>query len=167
MVRHPFAVVASQLKHGGWKKTKSHFVIPNGLYYEHYKQHELFLNSLNTEIEILVATWCLTNQVPLSHLKNNINWITITYEELLLQPEITVERILKEWQMTSDISKINFKRQSFTSIAGSPTDTKKRLHYWEGSFNPEQIDSMTRVLKYFEVTLYDSNPEPLISFNNL
>src|SRR5690606_23136702 len=161
MVRHPFAVVASQLKHGGWKNVTSHFVIPNTPYNEYYKQHEDFLNNLNTEVEVLMATWCITNQIPLSHSKNNINWITITYEELLIQPEITVERILKEWHISYDISKINFKQQSFTTVAGSPESSIERLYYWKNSFTPEQIDSMTHVLNYFRVELYDSNPEPL------
>lgn len=164
MVRHPFAVVASQLKHGGWKNTSTHFEIPNLLYNNHYKDHDVFLNSLQTKVETLTATWCLTNQIPLGHPKNNKAWITITYEELLVYPEATIKRVLEQWQLPYDMSKINFKQQSSTTVAGSPETISERLQYWKKSFSQEEIDAMIRVLNYFEVKLYDRNPEPLYRF---
>lgn len=167
MIRHPFAVVASQLKQGGWEKTKEQFEIPDTPYNSHYIEHKDFLDSLKTKHEVLIATWCITNQIPLSHPKNNKAWITITYEELLIQPEITINRILKEWQISYDISKIDFKSQSSTTVSGSPELISERLHYWKESFSTAEIDSMIRILNYFGVVLYTIAPEPVINFNDL
>src|SRR5690606_13257283 len=73
LVRHPFAVVASQLKHGSWNHIHPKFTIPEAPYHSHYKEHEAFCKTLTTQAEILTSYWCLTNQIPLRHAKNNID----------------------------------------------------------------------------------------------
>src|SRR5690606_10960359 len=78
LVRHPCAVVASQLKHGGWKNVSPSFSIPQTKFASFYSEHAGFLKTLDTIEERLAATWCLCNIVPLSHPDNNKRWITVT-----------------------------------------------------------------------------------------
>lgn len=164
LIRHPFAVVSSQLKHGGWNHLYGGFNIPNAPYNEIYKQHETFLTSLKTKEEALTATWCITNLVPLTHIKNNIDWITINYESLLVNPEAVLNRILTGWAINYDLSNINFNKKSFTTRSGSPVSGKAQLEYWKENLTIKQIDRMESVLQYFEVEAYTRSPEPQIIY---
>lgn len=164
LIRHPFAVVSSQLKHGGWKLPFQGFGIPKTPFNQIYKQHKPFLTSLKTKEEALTATWCITNLVPLNHEKNNIDWITINYETLLLHPEAVLNRILSEWDIKYNLNNINFKRKSFTTRSGSPISGKEQLAYWKNNLTPKQIDRMEAVLQYFKIKAYTRNPEPQIVY---
>lgn len=164
LIRHPFAVVSSQLKHGGWKHPYKGFGIPKTPFNQIYNQHKPFLASLKTKEEALTATWCITNQVPLNHKKNNIDWITINYETLLLRPEAVLKRVLFEWDIEYNLNNINFKKKSFTTRSGSPISGKEQLAYWKNNLTPEQIDRMEAVLQYFNIKAYTRNPEPQIVY---
>lgn len=166
LVRHPFAVVNSQIQHGAWSASNSGFVIPETRFNDRYKKHELFLKTLKSREEILVATWCLSNIIPLAHENNNVKWITITYEEFVVNPEITMKRILDRWKINFDLTRINFKQDSFTSIVKGPKDEMKRLSKWQNNFTDGQLDSMKRVLYYFQINCYSGdNPMPMVRFN--
>lgn len=98
LVRHPCAVVASQLKQGGWHHVGKKFNIPfKKPFPEFYLEHENFLKNINSKVQVLAATWCLCNQVPLNHPSNNEKWITITYESLILEGEKQLNRIENRW----------------------------------------------------------------------
>lgn len=165
MIRHPFAVVSSQLKHGAWNYPVIKFNIPEIPYNQIYIKHEKYLKSLKTKEEMLTANWCITNQLPLNHLNNNINWLTINYEEILVNPHKSLQRILQEWKIQFDLDRIDFSKKSFTTKQGSPIQISKQLGYWKENLNNEQVDRMLKVLEYFNVKVYSKNLEPEIIFN--
>lgn len=166
LVRHPFAVAASQMKHGSWDKPFNGYIIPEGRYSEFYKNHTEFLLSLETKEETLVATWCLTNMVPLSHPENNRRWITVFYENLLMDPEKEIERIFSRWgmPMPEDIIKMvrfpsaTAKEKTFSRSAQS------QLYKWKSFFDREQIERMSGVLEYFNVAHYTGEVLPCMAF---
>ncbi|SKB60135.1 hypothetical protein SAMN05660776_2015 [Salegentibacter holothuriorum] len=165
LIRHPFAVVSSQLRHGAWEYSFNSFEIPQTPYNQHYLEHEAFLKTIKTKEEALVANWCLSNSIPLKHPENNRSWITINYEELVLKPEDSINRILKSWKCNYDVSSIDFRRNSATTKPDSPALVTERLANWEKYFNSSQLDRMGAVLDYFEVKNYSkSNPMPEKSF---
>lgn len=165
MVRHPFAVVSSQLKHGAWEYPFDKYIIPDTPYNDNYLEHQEFLNTLKTKEESLVVQWCLANQSTLSHKKNNIEWITLNYEEFIVNPKLSMERILQEWGLKYDLSKIDFEKNSSTTKKGSPQDIIKRISHWKNNFNNQQINKMLRVLDYFDVSCYSERFEPEIIYN--
>jgi len=55
LIRHPFAVAASQMKQGGWDAEFKGFEIPTGPYAEYIQKHESFLKQLKFKDESLVA----------------------------------------------------------------------------------------------------------------
>lgn len=166
MVRHPFAVVASQMKQGGWDYSFDSFDIPNGPYNHVYLEHEEFLSQIKTKEQALVATWCMCNQVPLNHKNNNKNWITLNYEEFLLRPKDSILRVFKEWNLNSaNIDDLNFSKPSKTTVKGSPISGRAQIENWMKSFSKIQIVEMERVLDYFGVEAYSSNPFPEIIYN--
>jgi len=167
LIRHPFAVVSSQLKHGAWNYDFTKYTIPDIPYNEVYKEHEEYLGSLKTHEEALTASWCIANKVPLSHTGNNTKWITLSYEELLLDPEKSVQRIFDRWNIDCDIKALNLTKRSVTTKAGSPISAKEQLGYWKKNLKDDQIGRMKAVLNYFEITAYNDSVEPLITYNDL
>lgn len=166
LIRHPFAVVASQLRFGAWDKTFGGFSIPKGRYNDLYTPHADFLQRIETKEEALVATWCLTNLVPLRHPKNNVDWITVNYETLLLQPERTLERIFGVWNMPLPSGALDQVRQASdtTRDATFQISLEAQLRKWQEQFSDDQIRRMTSVLDYFEVEFYDTGVKPLVTF---
>jgi hypothetical protein len=165
IVRHPCAVVASQIKQGGWEHVKPKFEIPKGPYKEFYLEHEDFISGIDTIEKRMTFVWALTNSVPLEHSGNNIRWVTITYEDLLLEPEHELNRIEKRWGVQfPDAVKNIIQKPSKTTVEGSPILAKKQLEFWKDSLTTRQIDDVFLVLDYFKVKLYSSSPLPLAAF---
>lgn len=154
MVRHPFAIASSQLRHGGWSHLSKTFEIPETPFNSHYKRHSHLLNSITTNEEILVAKWCLTNLHTLNHHNNDKKWITIYYEDFVLNPEQQVQKILDSWNLSYDTSLINFDKNSQTTHLDSPDLNIKKISSWQNKFNQYQIDKMGRILEYFNVHIY-------------
>jgi hypothetical protein len=165
LIRHPFAVVASQLKQGGWNFHYDGFKIPEIPFNMIYKKHESFLMQLETKEESLVAYWCMTNQEVLNHPKNNKAWITVQYEDLVLNGIQSWKRIFSEWGIEIDSENIVLDNKSKTTVKGSPISGKSQVEYWTTKFDSDQISRMTAVLEYFEVKVYNENPYPLIRFS--
>jgi hypothetical protein len=148
MIRNPFAVVASQLKHPGWKNADSHFEIPTGIYNEVYDIHAEFLKTLQTKEEVLTAEWALSNKVVLNHSRHNKDWIFITYEQTLINPKQTLIKILAEWNCSNlKLDKLDFNRKSRTSLSKKITPVNVQLEHWKSSFTSLQIQKMQDVLR--------------------
>ncbi len=162
LVRHPFAVVSSQLKHGAWDYDFKGFEIPETPFNANYLKHRAFLKTLKTKEEALVASWCLSNLESLNHRHNNVKWVTITYEDFVLNPEKEIQRITDRWNLSIDITSLNLRKDSVTTRADSPGEALKRIANWKTNFDSKQLAAMGRVLDYFEVSLYskeDSTPQ--------
>lgn len=162
LIRHPFAVVASQLKQGGWNYAFSGFEIPQGPFSEYYEPHIKFLLKLKSKEEALVASWCLANKLIISTPPQDRKWIQITYEEMLIDPQRTIDKILNGWDKPfTEAMRQKVGEKSSTTLEGSPIhDTKKQLENWRNSFTPRQIYKMQHVLDYFGIFLYSSQPLP-------
>ena len=164
-VRHPFAVVSSQIKHGAWGHTMVRFDVPDNRYNDLFTRHKSYLERLTTKEEVLTATWCIVNQYLLNHPKNNSSWLTFNYEEFVLNPQAAVERILRCWEVDYDVEKIDFERKSLTTKAGSPIKGRDQIAYWTKNLEKTQVSRMEKVLDYFEVTVYSRNVFPLVVYN--
>ncbi len=147
-------MVNSQLKHGAWNGTFSKFIIPNTPYNDIYQKHRSFLSTITTQEEALVAQWCLSNAVPLNHSENNTRWITINYEDLVMNPERNIKRVLSSWNLVFDLSLIDFQKNSVTTKGSSPASTLKRISSWKEQLSKSQLDKMARVLDYFQIEVY-------------
>lgn len=167
LIRHPFAVVSSQLSHGAWDYPFVNYHIPDTPYNDNYKRHSAFLKTIKTKEEALVAEWCLANSEPLSHKDNNKKWLTINYEEFVLNPEKTLIRILTSWEINYDLSLIDYKKNSSTTKDDSPDIIIDRLSSWQNKLNKNQLENMGNVLDYFEIDIYSKNnslPEKIFNY---
>ena len=156
IVRHPFSVVASQLKHGAWDHI-SQVRIPECRYNKLYTDHSAFISKIKTKEEALITTWCLTNSVPLRSRHNNKKWITVFYENLLREPKSEIDRIFNRWGIDLPPGIIEKARQPSRSDKNLELkeNAEMQLSKWKTYFNKDKILKMSAVLKYFNIEQYD------------
>ena len=168
LLRHPFALLSSQMKHSGWSNMpdKISFDIPNIPFNHIYNSHKEFLKTIKYKDELLLVNWCITNAIVLDNQRNNIDWITLNYEDLVLEPKNTMTRIINEWNVDFDykllIKQIN--KRSITGDSRSPLKGMNQVKYWESFLTQNQINRLRRVLDYFNVKSYTTDPLPRISY---
>lgn len=158
LVRHPFAVVASQLNYGSWDYEFDGFKIPNTPYNDIYLKHAGFLSKIETKEEALVATWCITNMIPLTNTRNNVDWLTIFYEDLIVDPEREMNRIFSRWNLSvpDTVYEMMRKASSTTKDATFELSIDEQLSKWKTVFSTEQLQKMQDVLNYFDVKVYSA-----------
>jgi hypothetical protein len=164
-VRHPFATVSSQLRHGAWDYEYESFNMPNCPYADFYHRHKDFLSTLKTKEEELVALWSLSNKVPLHDENNNDSWLTITYEDMILNPKKNIKRISKRWNVKfpkSAYEKVD--KKSHSERGEKVEDRKKLVEKWKNHLSKEKVKKMSRVINHFGIHEYDKNPIPRVKF---
>lgn len=154
LLRHPFAVAVSQMKQGGWDFKFDGIKIPTTPYNSYYLKHEKFLLSLSTKLESLVAYWCMGNTVMMQY---ESTLIRVYYEDLYLNPQQEVHRILDVWGIAYNLAEDELTQLSKTTVDFSQS---KQLSKWTSYLDQSQIRSMMRVLDYFEMDCYSANPLP-------
>ena len=164
MVRHPFAVAASQIKKGGWSYRFEGFSSPASPYdSDRFEKHREFLRSLTTKEEALVATWCLSNLIPLrASCEQREKWVSVYYEDIFLDPWTHLERIASFWQIPmSSFDEKTLLEPSNVSVDFT-SSKRDQLRKWMQFFDAHQMNSMQKVLDYFGVSEYSSeSPLPL------
>lgn len=159
MLRHPFSIAASRMKHSGWDHQFNWIKIFGERYKESYQEHESFLKSLTRPEEAYVAEWCISNSIPLTNPCKNTDWITIYYEDLVLQPIKVLKMLESSWDMNliqkNTYDKLN--NASPTTLDGSPLTGNEQLEQWKRFFSEKQTAKMHSILEYFKMDIYYSN----------
>jgi hypothetical protein len=166
LVRHPLAVVASQLRFGFARDGFHGFRIPDCPFNEHFMKHRDFLSGLRTAEEGLAAHWCLANQVTLSSSGNDRAWTTVYYEHLLLDPERELRRIFENWELPLPRHLLNRVRRPSAKTIDSRFLSKpeRQLDKWRQAFNDEQLERLVVVLEHFGFPGgYGLDPMPRVS----
>ena len=163
LVRNPFALIASQLKHGAWDYSFEKFQLPQSPFNEFFKTHLTFLSSLTSKEEQLTALWCMTNNVVLKHAENNSSWISFNYENLVLEPEKHFKQLFLAWgikpppQLWDSIN-----QPSSTTVGKKSIEAAALVSAWKKVLTLKQIEKIKEVLQYFEIDYYSEEVLPLI-----
>jgi len=167
VIRHPCAVVASQLKYKHWdyilKDVKAHFPEPGSRFQEIYHRYQDIIDTITKPEERMAAEWALHNSVPIKHPLNDIRWVTVSYEKLYKEPETEISRVFGRLNMEipgkilSDIRK-----PSITALEGSKSiiQSGQQLESWRKSLTPAQVKNILHIVKEFDMDFYDESPEP-------
>jgi hypothetical protein len=176
IIRHPCAVVASQLKSGlcGYRPSsppyKDIFPTPDIILDEASKINELDtdiidkLKKIKTREEILAAAWCLDNYILLSHPKPH-PWSLIFYEKLVKDGEKEIIRIFNEIG-EKRIPKKAFKNLKKPSMVIMKEELKSiikpelQLSKWKGNLSEDQINIILQIVSDFGLDLYTEKLEP-------
>lgn len=162
LVRHPCAVVASMKKFGVW----------DGLHREPPPpphRHDQVLRSMLERIgptptpeEYLARVWCINNAWILDHPRNGLDWTTVTYEELVIDPEATLVRIFSAWNMEVPPKAVELaRRPSKTTLSGSPvTEPLAQLEQWRRTLTGDEQQKVLSVIARCGVEFYDGELLP-------
>jgi hypothetical protein len=160
MIRHPCAVVASQLRHGGWDHiTKDNMTVPEELFKQHKHLATVF-SDIQTQEEILAFEWAIQTYVPLSSARPH-PWFLITYEELISNGESVLAELFGTLgRSVPDGAYDQLHTPSATASSGLEQGAQAQLRGWQGRLSTKQIDQILRVAHAVGVTCYDDDVRP-------
>jgi len=176
IIRHPCAVVASQLKTGlcGYRSSNLPYVdvFPtqkeildeaskiNGFNPDRYNK----LKKIKTKEEVLAASWCLDNYVPLSQKKPH-PWSLVIYEKLVKDGANEISRLFNEIgeQKIPKAAVHNLKKPSMVIVKEEEKLIKKpveQLSKWKKTLSEKQIESILKIVSEFGLDFYSNELEP-------
>lgn len=168
LVRHPFALAASQLRHEAWNYDYRPFELPDTPFNDFYEEHLDFLKTLKSKEEQLTAMWCMANSVVLHHPKNDQSWISLNYENLILEPLKYFQYLFDRWQLPMPKGlEEKILKPSTTTVGKKPIKPAQQISNWRDQLSQEQINSLLNVLDYFQVTYYGMDTMPIIPANKV
>lgn len=161
LIRHPMAVVYSQIRAFFEDEPFEKFSLPQQPYQDFIDQHKAFLQTLTTKLEVRLAFWCLNNKVILQEPKDH--FIRIHYEDILLEPESTLKRLFEQLQIP--VPESIFQQLNKPSVTDFKKDLKKdpkaQIEKWTKAFSEEDKKKAQRVLDHFGIKVYSAtDPYP-------
>lgn len=173
LTRHPCAVVSSQLSHPAWKnlRIEKPLKFPDFRNNELYKDLEIRIPKLETREEYLSAIWALGVKETIYSDNNNVDWVTVSYESLVLNFKFEINRIFKRlnikvpksiWQYQNKPSESTTKRSIVDIKDGN------LLNSWKQRLSKEEIRKILQIVEKFEIDVYSTDEEPNynILYNN-
>ncbi|MFA0961298.1 sulfotransferase [Roseivirga sp. BDSF3-8] len=167
LLRHPCAVVASQLKQGGWDRLPSTIQFKDQPDFEQEVGDPDYLNTINTVEKRLALIWCMANRRTLESPHNNHRWLSICYEDLLMNPHQQLSRIRDRWKVPlakdvlDDVAKPSFTTVEDTSAIKGADQIGK----WKETLSSKQIAEIMGVVQHFGIKVYSEDPVPAISYD--
>ena len=145
VLRHPCAVVASQLRYADdWKhvnpphpealRTGFGGRIPDSI----FEDHASVLASIETTAGVLAARWCLDTYVPLEQAPPSPPWLIVPYERLLLEKGAETKRIAEF--LGADVFDAVMKQLDLPSMTTRSEDrmnAQKQLTKWVSMLSPK------------------------------
>jgi hypothetical protein len=175
IIRHPCAVVSSQLKtgyvgyHNEFPPYDNRFpnlkeIINEASEINFIKQSLIAkLKKMDSQEEILAATWCLDNIVPLN--EKNTKWDTLIYEKLVTNGESEIGKIFcstgEEKSLSSALDQMKIPSLlTFEDARSLIKNSKLQLSKWKNSLSEKQIERIIKVVNDFELNFYTEDIEP-------
>jgi hypothetical protein len=167
IVRHPCAVVASMLRHGGWSDEqlsrsslrnqveKLDEELPDSL----RDVFEPIIDRIETKTQMLATLWCLDHYVPLHHhAEAGFPWVLAPYERLVTRGTDDLDRIAG----ALDIEVTPEMQDSLRSPSSSVTDqlhrdAEKQLSKWRRKLSEEQIDRILQIVEQVGLSRFYTN----------
>jgi hypothetical protein len=176
IIRHPCASIASQLKSGlyGYRPTSPPYsdILPkkDDILNEMNEINDFDssligkIQNLDTNEEILAASWALDNYIPLKHTKPH-PWKTIIYEKLVKDGQNELKEIFRHIGENIPSSAFSLlKKPSIVTLKEDReiiTHPDKQLSKWKDYFSEKQIERILKVVSYFDIDFYTKDIEPI------
>ncbi len=165
LIRHPIDVCISQLKafkdrdNQNFKLEKVPDVINNHRFVEHNE----YLQSLKSELQIKIAKWCLNNCGLLDD-SDTLSKVTIVYySDLILNPKDEITRILGSLNFVSEkdvnaiVETTDFRKASQTDFKKDLNpNPRKQLYKNFEKLTYEEKESIQKIFDHFNFKLFDA-----------
>lgn len=165
LIRHPCAVVRSQMDWERFQGLKPVNIPPSHRYDHLYRSQLPLLESCRTLEERLALAWAIDHKYLLDHPLNDVGWTTITYEELMTRPHDTLRKVFTAWGMSVPQAALdNIDRASRTSRATGRLDPTEQLAKWRKQLTTDQQDRILDTVHRAGVDLYGRDVMPTRTF---
>jgi hypothetical protein len=154
LIRHPCAVIASQLNSADWKNARRPGAPP---YIKNYPLFESALSKTEGVEANLAATWALDQLPPLIQEPPH-PWTIVTYEELFLRPEITLIKIFQVWDLDVDIDKAISRLKKPSSVVYKSGISG--INGWKKQLTDKQVSRIINTVEGFGLHFYTKHVEP-------
>jgi hypothetical protein len=157
VLRHPCAVVGSQLRRG-WRLEHTPRL---PAFFARYPQFTDYVASLQDPIEWSAAHWCMHTYTPLS-LPQPWPFIVTAYEHASKDPESEFGRIFRRWQMPmpSDLVQRSRRPSGTTDLGSAMRQGGENGAGWRKALSQEQIKRILTVVRAFGLDFYADDPMP-------
>ena len=161
VVRHPGAVVASQLEKGEeWDASAlTQFTKNMLLWRDHLGKHEKFLSKNLTRLELYTTIWCIQNAFSIQESIDSGRPITY-YERLITESENEWARITHALRLSNipESAVISAPSQQSSNISARDLeDNTIRVSRWTQGLSKQDLANMQRVLDEFGVSVYSAH----------
>jgi hypothetical protein len=126
--------------------------------------HEVL--SSDDPFQMAVLDWCLQNAVPLRNLDSA--WLTLSYEQLVVEPEIVIERIVDHLELpdgramleratraSASTTKSDSESRSLLRAAETQPDARRRLvDRWHSKVDAARVRRTFEILAAFDIDFY-------------
>jgi hypothetical protein len=158
MIRHPCAVVSSQLAHGSWDHIdKSNHTVPPGLF-EDYPHLSKVYERMDSLIELLAFDWAVQNYIPLCQ-PVPLPWYLTTYERMVLNGESEAQAISRTFDLSLPVERHDLSTPSATA-SGDTESPRDRLLKWRKNLEPRQVDKILSIAHAVGIECYTESPTP-------
>jgi hypothetical protein len=163
-VRHPISNALSIINLT-WKDTAGAF-LNNRFFVENYLDDSQLKYAKNikkngSRLQKFVLEWTLENLIPLHTIKKEKkNWIVLTYEEMVLNPEKIVGLICNKLNLEDEevmLESINKPSRTATMKSAKHIDEKNIgfiLKRWKEKVSDKEEKEVFEILKVFEIDIY-------------
>ncbi|UAB81226.1 sulfotransferase [Marixanthomonas sp. SCSIO 43207] len=168
LLRHPITTCISRLKTFEketdiqtitTKQKLGSFTIPNCLNNERYIQHKTYIESLESQLEREIAIWCINNVNLIEH-PDNDKWITLYYEDLVLNPKIIFEGLLKNLNVqipNNVLDKIQYRKASSSDyLKLFKRNPKQQLMSFLKDLDEPYLEKVQDIFNYFDLKVYSA-----------
>lgn len=167
MIRHPCAVVSSQLLRRGWKhaekcnwENRIDKVIPQNVAVDYPHLLDVY-RRVKTKEEGLAFIWAMQNYIPLSQPKPH-PWCLTIYERLVMEGQREVDRLFQF--LGEPVPREAYERLKIPSVT-TPSDSnirkgKNQLSGWKEKLTADQIDRILDVVHQVGIDFYSDALEP-------
>jgi hypothetical protein len=161
LMRHPLAVVASQLQKPAFQQRgveDQHPVLSDAVT-ERWPNLAQYACSLDHYDEKLAATWAFDYMIPLQARPSLRPDLIVTYEQLVTDPDTELQRIEDALDISFDVSVQKRLRQPSATTADDSNVLRghDRLSTWKHRLSDEQVDRVLAVTERFGLAFYTSD----------
>ncbi len=157
LLRHPCAVVSSQLQHPDWDtdEVRLHTLPPA------FRDQQDFLDSLTTPEEKLAASWAIDQRVALEHCERK-SVTLVTYEGLVRHGRRIVRRLLRARSLPlPEVVLEALRSETPGTLPDSAVDPKDApLKIWRKRLSEEQVDRVLSTIRQLGIRFYGKELKP-------
>ena len=167
LIRHPIAQSLSCIRRSHLDCWISEY-LDNARFVEQQLNEELQdligeVLETGTELEKFVTEWCLANLMPLRKLDSPHNWLALTYEELVLRYEETLDLLYERLDLKDKEAVSSRKRVPSKTSDSSSKQTKENIESgepdflvrkWKQDVSDEEEQKLFGILEKFGIDAY-------------